>query len=77
MIAHSHGRDVVLVDAPCFDRPVKLVWRKRNWRCEATVCPTKVGLLHERVAGQDVTYSCSRPHARSAPGDGSGLRTRA
>lgn len=25
----SHGRDVALVDAPCFDRQVKLVWRKR------------------------------------------------
>ena len=42
VIAHSHGRrDVVLVDAPCFDRPVKVVWRKRTWRCQEAVCPTK------------------------------------
>lgn len=43
VIAHSHGRrDVVLVDAPCFDRPVNLVWRKRTWRCEEPACETKV-----------------------------------
>lgn len=42
VIAHSHGRrDVTLVDAPCFDRPVQLVWRKRTWRCEEPSCPTK------------------------------------
>ncbi len=33
VVAHSHGRrDVTLVDAPCFDRPVRLVRRKRTWR---------------------------------------------
>lgn len=43
VIAYSHGRsDVTLVDAPCFDRPVKLVWRKRTWRCEESACPTRV-----------------------------------
>ncbi|MDF1606400.1 ISL3 family transposase [Nocardioides sp. YIM 152315] len=43
VIAHSHGRrDVTLVDAPCFDRPVKLVWRKRTWRCGEPSCPIKV-----------------------------------
>jgi len=43
VIAHSHGRrDVTLVDAPCFDRPVKLVWRKRTWRCEEAACSTRV-----------------------------------
>lgn len=42
VIAHSHGRsDVTLVDAPCFGRPVRVVWRKRTWRCEEAVCPTK------------------------------------
>jgi transposase len=42
-VAHSHGRsDVTLVDAPCFDRPVRLIWRKRTWRCEEPSCPTKV-----------------------------------
>ena len=43
VVVGSHGRrDVHLVDAPCFDRPVKLVWRKRTWRCEESSCPTKV-----------------------------------
>lgn len=36
VIAYSHGRsDVTLVDAPCFDRPVKLVRRKRTWRARS------------------------------------------
>ncbi len=47
VVAHSHGRrEVVLVDAPCFDRPVKLVWRKRTWRCGEPSCP--VGAFTER-----------------------------
>ena len=42
VVAHSRGRsDVTLVDAPCFDRPVRLVWRKRTWRCEEPSCPTR------------------------------------
>lgn len=42
VIAFSRGRrDVVLVDAPCFGRPVQLVWRKRTWRCAESKCPTK------------------------------------
>jgi hypothetical protein len=29
---------VRLIDTPCFGRPVRLVWRKRTWRCaEPTV----------------------------------------
>jgi len=43
VVAHSHGRrEVRLVDAPCFDRPVELVWRKRTWRCVEASCPVKV-----------------------------------
>jgi hypothetical protein len=31
VIAARHGRrSVVLIDAPCFGRPVRLVWRKRT-----------------------------------------------
>ena len=34
VIATSGGRrTVVLVDAPCFGRPVRVLWRKRTWRC--------------------------------------------
>ena len=47
VVAHRHGRrEVVLVDAPCFDRPVKLVWRKRTWRCGEPSCP--VGAFTEQ-----------------------------
>lgn len=42
VIAHSHGRrDVRLIDVPCFGRPVRLVWRKRTWRCGEEKCPTR------------------------------------
>ena len=40
VIATSRGRrTVVLVDAPCFGRPVRVVWRKRTWRCREPACP--------------------------------------
>ena len=40
VIAASHGRrTVALVDAPCFGRPVRVVWRKRTWRCREPACP--------------------------------------
>lgn len=43
VIAHSHGRrEVELIDAPCFGRPVQLVWRKRTWRCAEPACTVKV-----------------------------------
>ena len=39
VIASSHGRrTVVLVDAPAFGRPVRVVWRKRTWRCAEPAC---------------------------------------
>ena len=41
VVAHSHGRrDVALVDVACFGRPVRLVWRKRTWRCVDDGCET-------------------------------------
>jgi transposase len=39
VVAYSRGRrDVVLIDVPCFGRPVQLVWRKRTWRCVEPRC---------------------------------------
>jgi transposase len=36
----GHGRSVVQVrDLPMGDRAVRLVWRKRRWRCEDEDCP--------------------------------------
>jgi hypothetical protein len=41
VVAVSHGRrDVALVDAPCFGRPVRVVSRKRTWTCPESLCPT-------------------------------------
>jgi transposase len=39
VLAASHGRRAVsLIDAPCFGRPVRVVWRKRTWRCREPAC---------------------------------------
>lgn len=47
VIAASHGRRTVrLVDAPCFGRPVRVVWRKRTWECAEPGCP--VGVFTEQ-----------------------------
>ena len=43
VIAASHGRrTVVLVDAPAFGRPVRVLWRKRSWRCREPACSGNV-----------------------------------
>lgn len=40
VVATGHGRDeVVLVDAPSFGRPVRLVWAKRRYVCREALCP--------------------------------------
>ena len=39
VVAHGHGRvEVRLIDAPAFGRPVRIVWRKRRWRCTDPSC---------------------------------------
>lgn len=37
---------LVLIDTPCFGRPVELWWRKRMWRCRESGCPG--GVLTEQ-----------------------------
>ncbi|MGQ0467490.1 MAG: ISL3 family transposase [Sporichthyaceae bacterium] len=40
VVAQNRGRrEVALIDAPCFGRPVRLIWRKRTWRCREAACP--------------------------------------
>jgi transposase len=40
VMAHSRRRRaVVLIDAPRFDRPARVVWRERTWRCLESSCP--------------------------------------
>ena len=40
--AVGHGRSTVQVrDLPMGGRPVRLVWRKRRWRCRDIDCETK------------------------------------
>ena len=49
VVAHSRGRrHVALLDAPCAGRPVRVVWRKRIWRCAEFLCP--VGAFTEQNA---------------------------
>ncbi len=52
VVALSHGRrEVELIDAPCFGRPVTLVWWKRTWSCPEARCPVAVFTEQdERVA---------------------------
>ena len=39
VVAASRGRrEVTLIDAPSFDRPVRMIWRKRTWRCVELAC---------------------------------------
>ncbi len=39
VVAESHGRrDHLLIDAPVFGRPVRLIWRKRTWACPEPLC---------------------------------------
>ncbi len=43
VVVLSHGRrEVELIDAPCFGRPVRVVWRKRTWWCPEPSCPVAV-----------------------------------
>lgn len=47
-VAEAHDRRVVrLVDAPCFDTPVVLLWRKRRYRCRENA--GDVGTFTEQV----------------------------
>jgi transposase len=60
--AVGHGRSVVHVrDLEMSGRPVRLVWRRRRWRCADEDCPTKTftedppvieGVLTARVAAE-------------------------
>jgi len=52
VVALSHGRrEVELIDAPCFGRPVRVVWWKRTWWCPEDACPVSVFTEQdERVA---------------------------
>lgn len=67
-VAEAHSRRVVrLVDAPCFDTPVVLLWRKRRYRCREDACPVRTfteqvpdlvrprGLLTTRAARWAIT----------------------
>jgi len=47
VVALSHGRrEVELIDAPCFERPARVVWWKRTWSCLEPSCP--VGVFTEQ-----------------------------
>ncbi len=50
VVAVSRGRrDHTLIDIPAFGTPVRLVWRKRTWRCPDPDCGTKS--FTERIEG--------------------------
>ena len=39
VVAAARGREVSLVDVPCSGRAVRVLWRKRTWRCPEPGCP--------------------------------------
>jgi len=56
VVVLSHGRrEVELIDAPSFGRPVQVVWWKRTWWCPEPACPVAV------FTEQD--YAIARPRA--------------
>jgi transposase len=62
VVATGHGRSVVQVrDLSISGKPVRLVWRRRRWRCLEEGCPTKTfsedppaieGVLSARAAAE-------------------------
>lgn len=51
VVSPSHGRrSVALVDVPCFGQPVRLVWRKRTWRCPMAECGISFTEQDDQVA---------------------------
>ena len=50
VLATGHGRaPVPLVDAPAMGRPVRLLWRKRRWRCLEPACPVVTFLEQDQA----------------------------
>ena len=42
VVAAGHGRRLVrAADAPCFGLSVRVLWRKRVWRCPESACPAR------------------------------------
>ena len=57
MMGSHRRRDVRLIDAPCFGRPVELTWRKRTWRRAEAKCPG--GVLNDQdytIAGRRALF---------------------
>ena len=54
--ARSKGRrDTVVRDVSGFDRPVRLRWRKRRWRCPEPACPVRTWTeQHAAIAARAV-----------------------
>jgi transposase len=74
--ARSKGRrDTLVRDVSGFDRPVRLRWRKRRWRCPEPVCPGKTWTeTHEQVASRAVlTDRAQRAACRRVGKDGASV----
>ena len=62
VVATAHGRrDHLVRDIPVAGRAVLLVWRKRVWRCDQRLCPTRTWTEpSEHVAGRAVLTARAR-----------------
>jgi transposase len=74
--ARSKGRrDSLVRDVAAFDRPVRLRWRKRRWRCPEPACPARTWTeAHEAVASRAVlTDRAQRAACRRVGKDGASV----
>jgi hypothetical protein len=50
VVAEPHDRmPVEIRDLPCFERPARLVWKKRRWRCPEPEWPPRPGQSSPRT----------------------------
>jgi transposase len=74
--ARSKGRrDTLVRDVAGFDRPVRLRWRKRRWRCPEPACPVRTWTeQHETIASRAVlTDRAQRAACRRVGRDGASV----
>jgi transposase len=69
--AVGHGRSVVQVrDLPVSGKPVRLLWRKRRWRCTDTDCPRRTFSEHSPFVEGSLTRRARAEICRRVGEDG-------
>ena len=58
---------MLLVDVPCFGRPVQMVWRKRTWRCREHA--SVAGIAHQLGTSWRTVWSSIEPLLQAMTAD--------